>query len=257
MDWELYERYWASLILTGLLVISLLLLAFRNRRSVEHLRSVLYVLSSPTRFLAGAASVEPATSSNLSEEMSTDKSGRFQLLQSENARLHQLMDIKERRWPRSMAARVIERDPKRWFQEMVIDKGSDEGIGVDAPVIALVNGREGLVGRVSEVQPHQSKVMLISDSLSEVAAVSEGASGEDGVVEGSNSHNIYLKFLPRGSQVKIGDAIVTSGLGNLFPQGITIGTVVDLEPDERQLFLQAQLRPVVNPSQLGVVLVLI
>jgi rod shape-determining protein MreC len=99
--------------------------------------------------------------------------------------------------------------------------------------------------------------MLLQDSLSEVAATIPGANGEDGVVEGTNSHELVLKFLDRGSQVKIGDFVVTSGLGNAFPPGIPIGWVEGLEPDPRQLFMQARLRPAARSNQIRVVLVLV
>ena len=80
--------------------------------------------------------------------------------------------------------------------------------------------------------------MLLQDSLSEVAASIPGADGEDGVVEGTNTHELVLKFLDRGSQVKVGDEVVTSGLGKLFPPGVPIGWVEEFEPDPRQLFFR-------------------
>ena len=88
------------------------------------------------------------------------------------------------------------------------------------------------------------------------AATAVGPNGEDGIVEGTNSHDLVLKFLDRGSQVKVGDLVVTSGLGKAFPPGVPIGWVEGLEPDPRQLFLQARLRPAARSNELRVVLVL-
>jgi rod shape-determining protein MreC len=89
-----------------------------------------------------------------------------------------------------------------------------------------------------------------------VAATIVGERGEDGVVEGTNEHDLVLKFLDRGSQVKIGDLVETSGLGQAFPPGVPIGWVEGIEPDPRQLFLQAKLHPAARSNQLRVVLIL-
>src|SRR5439155_5705184 len=132
----------------------------------------------------------------------------------------------------------------------------DDGLEVDGPVLADVGGREALVGRIVEASAHVSKVMLLQDSLSAVAATVAGDRGEDGVVEGANGHELVLKFLDRASQVKIGDLVTTSGLGKAFPPGVAIGWVEDIEPDPRQLFLQARLRPASRSNRLRTVLVL-
>jgi len=273
MDWELYERYRSTLLLAVLLFVSSLLLAFQKTSPVQHLRAFLVSFTlPPQRFLAQAKGPSSAVSTPEYPEMSVldasgtvlDVSGHFsgeerrkiQVLSEENARFRDLFLIKDQKWPRAIAARVAGRDPQRWFQEIVLDKGKEDGLEVDAPVLAVVEGREVLIGRILEVSAHLAKVMLLQDSLSEVAATVPGANGEDGVVEGTNSHELVLKFLDRGSQVKLGDLVVTSGLGSAFPPGIPIGWVTGLEPDPRQLFLQAKVRPAARSNQIRMVLVL-
>jgi rod shape-determining protein MreC len=182
---------------------------------------------------------------------------KVQVLAEENARLREILLLKERRWPKAIICQVAGRDPQRWFQEIVLDKGKDEGLQIDGPVLAVVDGRETLVGRIVEMSAHVAKVMLLQDPLSEVAASVPGAGGEDGVVEGTNSHDLLLKFLGRGSQVKLGDLVMTSGLGKDFPPDVPIGWVESLEPDPRQLFLQAKLRPAARSNQIRLVLVLV
>ncbi len=181
---------------------------------------------------------------------------KVQVLREENTRLRDILELKKEQWPKAIVARVAGRDPQRWFQEIVLDKGQEDGLEIDAPVLAVVEGREALVGRIVESSAHISKVMLLQDSLSSVAATVTGVRGEDGVVEGTNSHELLLKFLDRGSQVKIGDLVVTSGLGKAFPPGVPMGWIESIEPDPRQLFLQAKLHPSVRSNQIRVVLVL-
>ena len=273
MDWELYERYRSTLLLAGLLFVSSLLLAFQKTSSIQHLRAFLVSFTlPPQRFLAQAKGAPSAVSAPENSELSvTDASGmvldvsghfsgeerrKIQVLSEENARLRDILQIKDQKWPQAIVAHVAGRDPQRWFQEIVLDKGKEDGLEIDFPVLSVVEGREALIGRILEVSAHVSKVMLLQDSLSEVAATVPGANGEDGVVEGTNAHELVLKFLDRGSQVKLGDLVVTSGLGSAFPPGITIGWVTGLEPDPRQLFLQAKLKPAARSNQIRVVLVL-
>jgi len=268
MDWELYERYRATLVLIGVALLCFLLLAFQRTAAVQHLRSMLIVLTLPSeRLLSQVSTPAPSGSAPSPASPATDSSGadghgsaeqmrEIQVLTDENRRLHDLLDLKQNRWPTSVGAHVVGRDPQRWFQEIVLDKGKEDGIAVDNPVVVVIGGREGLVGRVTEVGTHVAKVMLIQDSLSAVAASVLSAGAEDGVVEGSNGQDLVLKFLDKSSAIKIGDPIVTTGLGQAFPPGILIGWVQDIVLDPRQLFLQARLRPAARANQLHYVMVL-
>jgi hypothetical protein len=273
MDWELYERYRSTLLLAGLLLVSSFLLAFQKTSSVQHVRAFLVRFAlPPQRFLSqlkASATVSESSAPGSSDPaapvlVDVEINGHFlgeerrkvQILTEENTRLRDILSLKHDKWPKAVMAHVAGRDPQRWFQEIVLDKGKDEGLDADCPVLALVDGREAAVGRIVETSAHVSKVMLLQDSLSAIAATVAGARGEDGVVEGTNQHELMLKFLDRGSQVKLGDLVVTSGLGKAFPAGVPIGWIDSIEPDPRQLFLQARLRPAAKSNQLRVVLVL-
>ncbi|MFA5974991.1 MAG: rod shape-determining protein MreC [Elusimicrobiota bacterium] len=273
MDWELYQRYRATLLLLGVVFVSFLLLIFQRTSVVRHLRTFLVITTLPTeRFLSGLKAppenspvTESSTPSSVNEPLATVPSWggppearrTVQVLRQENKRLLDLLELQERRWPHAVAAHVVGRDPQRWFQELVLDKGKRDGVSINNPVIAVVGGREGLAGRVTDVADHVAKVMLIQDSLSAVAATAFGVGAEDGVVEGSNSHDLYLRYIDRNSRIKIGDPVLTSGLGENFPEGIPIGWVEEIGLDPRQLFLQARLRPAVQTGGLHVVLILV
>ena len=109
-------------------------------------------------------------------DIHAEQSRALKVLAEENQRLTQLLDLKRERWPRMLAAHVVNRDPQRWFQEVLLDKGQEEGVRVDNPVIVLAGNREALIGRIVEVGNHSSKVMLIQDSLSAIAATVSGVS---------------------------------------------------------------------------------
>ncbi len=277
MDWELYERYRSTLLLAGLLLFSALLLAFQKTSPVQHVRAFLVRFALPPQRFVSQMKASPVSSSSantpgsevqpadeatlmrsaelaISEE--SEDRRKVKLLTEENNRLRDILQLKKIKWPKAIIAQVAGRDPQRWFQEIVLDKGKEDGLDLDLPVLAIVDGRETLVGRIVEASAHVSKVMLLQDSLSAVAASVVGDRGEDGVAEGTNTHDLLLKFLDRGSQVKIGDLVVTSGLGKAFPAGVPIGWIEDVEPDPRQLFLQSKLRPAARSNQLRTVLVL-
>ena len=279
MDWELYERQRATLVFIGVAVISFFLLAFQRSSAVQHIKAFFVSCTFPAQRLlsewTSASPIEkpvtppptapvedglmpPIPEANGVVDEHAEQSRALHVLAEENARLSGLLEFKRERWPRLVAARVVSRDPQRWFQEALLDKGVDDGIQIDDPVVALSGNREALVGRVVETGSHTSRVMLIHDSLSSVpATVSEATESEDGVVEGSNSHDLYLKYLIRDSHVKIGDLVTTSGLGGMFPAGIPIGWVQEIGLDQRQLFLQARLRPAMVSFPLRVVGILI
>ncbi len=272
MDWELYERYRSTLLLAGLLLFSALLFAFQKTSTVEYLRTFLVRFAlPPQRFVtqmktpvSPEAPVQTVAGDALSPDAAQAPEGfrgeerrKIQVLSEENGQLREVLGLKREKWPRAIVAHVAGRDPQRWFQEIILDKGKDDGLEMDSPVLVDVGGREALVGRIVETSARVSKVMLLQDSLSAVAATVVGDRGEDGVVEGTNAHELMLKFLDRGSQVKIGDMVQTSGLGKAFPPGVSIGWVENIEPDPRQLFLQAKLRPAGRSNLLRTVLVLV
>ncbi len=271
MDWEIYEKYRSTLLLAVLLLVSSALLAFKQSSGVRSLQAFLVRFAMPPqRYLMQTPVPAPLPAAAVSEggqplpdtpvEPVTDSLAelrrKVQVISEDNAKLRDVLRLKAEHWPKAIAVRVVGRDPQRWFQEIVLDKGTEHGLNVGDPVIAVDNGREALIGRITETAAHVSKVMLLQDPLSGVAAEVTGATGGDGLVEGGNAHELYLKYLDRSSQVKIGDAVVTSGLGQVFPPGVAIGTVEDIRPDPRQLFLQAILRPAIKSSALRTVLVI-
>jgi hypothetical protein len=274
MDWELYERQRATLVFIGVAFLCFLLLAFQRSAAVQHVKAFFVGCTLPAQRmfsqLTASPPVEPppvpapvpaedATVPPVGgvEDTRPEQSRAVRVLAQENARLSELLGLRRERWPRMVSARVVSRDPQKWFQEILLDKGEADGVGVDDPVIALAGRRETLVGRVVESGAHTARVMLVHDSLSSVAATVAESGGDDGVVEGSNSHDLYLKYLSRDSRVKIGDLVVTSGLGKTFPEGIPIGWVQDIGLDPRQLFLQARLRSALVSHPLRLVGILV
>ena len=149
----------------------------------------------------------------------------------ENERLRQLLELKTAEASRdTVGCEVIAKDPGNWFDSFTIDKGSDDGISVDDTVIS----GHGLVGRVSEVGSGWAKVQSIIDSSSSVGALisrTQDFAIVDGELSLADSGRCKLNYVTKDTSLVLGDAVVTSGLGGVYPEGILIGTVSEIKSD--------------------------
>jgi rod shape-determining protein MreC len=108
-----------------------------------------------------------------------------------------------------------------------------------------VIARKGLVGRVLEVTPVSSKVLLITDPLSAVSAVL-GRSRNIGVIEGYSTDSLNLRFLGTGSEVAVGDQVATAAISSVVLPGIPIGAVVSARKNDADLFFEVRVKPAVD-----------
>lgn len=173
-------------------------------------------------------------------------------LKKENQRLRELLQFKKEVPGKTLPARVIGRDLVLWRRTIVIDKGSTSGV---KRRMAVVNAK-GLVGRVIEVAPFSARVILLLDPESRVSGILQ-ESRDLGVVEGDGSSLLRVTHLDRESSVKVGDRILSSGLGEVYPKGIPIGQVEMVGTEKEGLELYATVRPFVNFSKLEEVLCVI
>jgi rod shape-determining protein MreC len=117
---------------------------------------------------------------------------------------------------------------------------------------------QGLVGRVTSVGIHWSKVLLIIDPSSSVSAVvqSTRATGVVRGVTGDPNGSLVMKYVPQGEAIKVGDVILTSGLGGNFPKRLVIGEVIKVYKQDIELFQEAVIKPSVDFTRLEFVMVL-
>lgn len=170
-----------------------------------------------------------------------------------NERLHSLLGLKMRLGVPVVAARVIGRSPNNWFDRIVLDAGSADGI---QPDMVVVHPR-GVVGRVVSVTPNTAAVMLLTDPASGVGGL-VARSRDAGIVLGSHriSGRLLMRFFSHDVSVEEGDLITTSGLGGLFPKDLEIGTVELVEHNPVTLQTLATVRPAVDFLRLEEVLVI-
>ena len=159
-------------------------------------------------------------------------------LKAQVERLQDLLRMPPSEHYRFEHARVVQRDFSAWWQRMVIRKGSDHGIPVGAPVV--FGG--GVVGRVAEVHAYTSVVELISDPGLRIAAVIDGDTrpmsyqGAENPAFGEARGVIEFVPLDVYSGSNAPKRLATSGLGGVYPAGLTIGRIVHVEPSQDGLF---------------------
>lgn len=173
----------------------------------------------------------------------------------ENQRLRDLLVLKNRQRYDTIGMKVIGRDTSDWFRSCLVNKGYEDGISVDNPVIAVQGNVSGLVGRIVEVAPNTSKVLFLTDSLSTLA-VSSRRSGDDGVIQGQGESELLLKYILPKADMRTGDELVTAGSGGIFPAGIPVGTVIEVTPERLGDFRQADVNTAINFSRIKEVMVL-
>ena len=167
----------------------------------------------------------------------------------------------ENYFPKSTArvtARVIARSPTVWYSSVKIDKGTDDGVRVNQPVIAA----GGLVGKVVDVTGGTAAVRLIADGQSGVSA-QVFPQGVTGVVrpEVGNPKELVLEHVESGRRVTEGTFVITSGFRaarteSLFPRGIPIGRVTKVDLDELDTYQRVHLEPFADLRRIDIVQVL-
>jgi len=166
-------------------------------------------------------------------------------------RLKKLYPLQAQHSSPAIIARVFARDPSSWFKTLLIDKGEKGGISKDMAVIVS----EGVVGRVIEVSAHTAKVLLVSDPNSAVDVIIQRSRAQ-GIMEGKVEEVGILKYVQKSDDIQMGDKVITSGLGGIFPKGLIIGTVTKVERKRPGVFQYIEVTPTVNFSRLEEVLVL-
>jgi len=150
-----------------------------------------------------------------------------------------------------VGASVVNRNPTTWYRTLTLNRGSQDGVSVNAPVI----GDLGLVGKIVSVTPTTSEVLLILDGEGQVSALVRGSTGNGifGIVQGNykrgsrltSEGNLQMLFR-REDGINVGDLVLTSGLGGVYPKDVPIGQVKEIQLDPSGLLKTAYIQPLVD-----------
>jgi rod shape-determining protein MreC len=190
-------------------------------------------------------------------------------LMEENARLRQqVLSLEEEKktwqlWqgirsdlfkdlPPGIAARVIASDPSAQRHSVLLDKGSQDGLRPGQVVLA----QGGLVGRLVQVGEKSSRVLLLTDPISVVDVLAQSSRARGTIKGGRDGWRLGGEYFLIRDTLQKGDLLLTSGQDGLFPKGIPVGIVRELQKEETGIFYRAQVEPVVQMEKVEVVEVL-
>ena len=222
--------------------------AARFRLGIGSLFLPLFGLAASTQQVtdaAGDAALPRRELLRLNEGLRQENQQRLQALQaqetaSENARLRQLVSWQHQTTWKLKLAKVVLREPANWWRTVQIDLGSRDGLRLNLPVLTM----DGLVGRISSVSLTRSQVVLVGDPNCKVSARVENEARDLGVIGASgplDTEFVELGYLSRNANLKPAQNVTTSGEGGIFPKGIPIGKIVDVQNTEARVKLAANL----------------
>ncbi|MGF1692769.1 rod shape-determining protein MreC [Photobacterium kagoshimensis] len=249
------------LFLAILLSVSLMLADSR----LDAFANIRYLLNSAIAPLQYAANIPRAMLDNVSGQLSShqqllaeNKSLKRDLLvqqsdvllleqlKQENKRLRDLLDSPFIRDERKMITEVMAVDSDPYSHQVMIDKGRIDGVYEGQPVI----NDKGIVGQVSYVGAHNSRVLLLIDPThgipvqvvrNDIRVIASGSGQID---------QIQLEHVPSSTDIEVGDLLVTSGLGGRYPEGYPVANVTEFSFDNKRPFAQIKARPTVQFDRL-------
>lgn len=191
---------------------------------------------------------------DLKKKVSSLENTIFQLneVERENERLKQLLEFGKDIERKKVLAQVVGWDASNEFKVLRINKGKNDGLTLLAPVITM----NGLVGYVYRLSNNYSDILTILDQNNRVDAIVESTRSH-GIVEGISQFRCRLKYVIRTEVVKDGDIVLTAGLGDIYPKGIKIGTISNIDKENFGITQSIEVTPAVDFNRLEEVLVLL
>ncbi|ENP8423843.1 rod shape-determining protein MreC [Vibrio vulnificus] len=164
----------------------------------------------------------------------------------ENQRLRKLLGSSFVRDEKKMLAEVMAVDTSPYRHQVVIDKGRIDGVYIGQPVI----NEKGIVGQITFVAAHNSRVLLLSDAKNAIPV--QVVRNDIRVIASGNGDidEIQLEHIPTSTDIQVDDLLVTSGLGGVYPEGYPVAYVTSVEHDTRREFAAIKAKPVVEFDRL-------
>ncbi|WP_077598019.1 rod shape-determining protein MreC [Olsenella urininfantis] len=230
-------------------------------------RNVFMTITSPVRYVGSLVSLPFQGLGNVVSNLTADQE-TLQELRKKNQdltarnveleeaeqtarRLQELLALKSSYSLQSTAARVIAGSVDSWNRTVTLDKGSAAGLAVGMPV----SDSAGVIGQIIECGPATSTVRLITDEHSGVSAMIQSSRAQ-GVLRGAADGTLHLTLISTDQTVAVGDMVVTSGLGGVFPKGLPLGKVTSVNRSDGALYYEIDVEPLSSTENNEEVLVI-
>ena len=234
-----------------LCLVSILLLTFYIREGesgpIHSVRGAVSVVTTPVRVLGslvatpfnaagnvmGNLTASQETLSELREQNAELTAQVAELSESKKTseRLESLLNLQSTYNLTSTAARIIGNSSDAWSRAVTIDKGTAAGFSCG---MAVCNSG-GVIGQIVEVSATTSTVQLITDEGSGVSAMIQSTRAQ-GMLQGQPDGSLRLSYVSTESDVKVGDIVITSGIGGVYPKGLPLGTVSSVEKYDNDVY---------------------
>lgn len=188
-----------------------------------------------------------------------ERQAEINVLRDENSRLAEELELKNSLTDfQTISGTVISRNPDNWVDQIIVDRGSQDGVEVGMPVMS----GNGLIGRISEVNPTSSKIVLLTNIEQTANQVSSEIVLEEeiiyGLISGYDSSNdrLVMSQITSTTEIEEGELITTSGLGGMIPRGLVIGEVEQVSMDAHGLAQQVFVKPAADFDNLRFVTII-
>ena len=251
------------------LIFSIMLMVADNKfNKFEHIRSYLQSFVSPLQYIAnGSKELLTWASENFithqqllaekrayesKEVFYEEQAMQLRILQNENDRLRKLLASPLKTELQKMVAEIISVDSNPYSHQVVINRGANSGVFEGQAVL----DDQGVVGQVLHVGATTSRIILITD-ITHAIPVRNSRNGVRMVAYGSGKiGHLTLNHVPHSIDIKVGDELVTSGLGAKYPEGYPVVIVTSIDKDESRPFAKVYTKPVAKIDRLRYLLLL-
>jgi len=234
---------------------TILMLLDHNGQYLQVVRNALSVIVYPVQMVAEIPADVAESISSLFESDETQatallklkaerplllaKLQKLQALEKENIRLRKMLESSSKVADRAVVAELLQVHPDPFTRKIVINRGSKHGVYIGQPVIDSF----GILGQVTRVNLLNSTVTLITDS-SHAIPVMVNRNGLRTIIMGTGAQDtVKIPFLSSSVSVEEGDLLVSSGMGNTFPEGYPVATISKISSDPNEPFLDIEAKP--------------
>lgn len=234
---------------------------------LEAVRGAFQTVTSPVRYIGATVSLPFQGLGNIFANLTADQETLSELkqqnaeLQARNAELEEaehtakslqdLLNLQDSYSLQSTGARITSGSSDSWTSTVTINLGTSSGVGVGMPVTAS----NGVIGQIIESGLTSSTVRLLTDENSSVSAMVQSSRAQ-GMLNGSATGQLTLDLISTDQTVEVGDVVVTSGLGGVFPKGLPLGKVTNVEKNPGSLYLEVSVEAFASTENFEEVLVI-